>query len=143
MRQLIHLDTIPALEVLLETADREPVLLFKHSSSCPLSAYAFHELMTYLQKNSSPIACGLVIVQKARRVSDEIATRFSVQHESPQAILLENQKVVWHGSHNRITEETLNDVTRQYGSKKAVVSAENHSHVIHSGPAVSEMCKVR
>jgi bacillithiol system protein YtxJ len=40
-------------------------------------------------------------------VSDQVAARFGIRHETPQAILLREGRVVWSASHFRITAETL------------------------------------
>jgi bacillithiol system protein YtxJ len=41
-------------------------------------------------------------------VSDAVSQRFGIRHETPQAILLRNGKVVWNASHFRITASQLN-----------------------------------
>ena len=40
-------------------------------------------------------------------VSDEIARRTGIRHESPQAIVLKDEKVIYHASHYDVTAEDV------------------------------------
>ena len=51
----------------------------------------------------------LIIVQTDRHVSNEIARRTGIKHESPQAIVLKDGEPVYHASHYDITIEDLNE----------------------------------
>ena len=53
--------------------------------------------------------CGLIVVQHARPVSNAVVERFGVRHESPQALLLRDGRVVWHASHWRDHRAGLED----------------------------------
>ena len=91
----------------VETVFGEPLaLVFKHSSSCPVSSYAKHEVEDFI---ASRPGCPtyLVDVIRSRPLSRAIATRTGVTHESPQALVLRNGLVVWHGSHDEVTAEAL------------------------------------
>ncbi|MBX6378675.1 MAG: bacillithiol system redox-active protein YtxJ [Clostridia bacterium] len=86
-----------------------PVLLFKHSTRCPISAAA-HRAFTAFAGEAAATAgarCFLVDVIQCRALSQEIARRTGVTHESPQALLLVNGRCVWHASHYDITQESL------------------------------------
>jgi bacillithiol system protein YtxJ len=92
-----------------------PVLLFKHSLTCPISSRAYREFETYLEHPNPNVSYGLITVQHSRQVSDEAARRLGVKHESPQAILVSHGRVLWHASHMEITaaeiENALASVT--------------------------------
>lgn len=81
------------LEELISNSNSRPVVIFKHSNSCPISAVAYRE-MENLDGDVS-----LIEVQSARDVSLEIASRTGVRHESPQVIILRDGKAVWNASH--------------------------------------------
>ncbi|MBA4543665.1 MULTISPECIES: bacillithiol system redox-active protein YtxJ [Thermoactinomyces] len=91
-----------------------PVLVFKHSTTCPISANAFAELKRF---SETPAAAGVKIavvhVREDRAVSNHIADQLQVKHESPQAILLSDGKVLWHDSHWNITVESLQKAVEQ------------------------------
>jgi len=97
-----------ALKQALDGSAEQPLLIFKHSLTCPISTRAYQELKRFLQdEKSRQVQCALVIVQTARSVSNEIAARLNIQHESPQAILVKDGRAVWNTSHFNITCQSL------------------------------------
>jgi bacillithiol system protein YtxJ len=97
-----------ALEQALERSNDAPVILFKHSTTCPISSAAYKQ-MSQVQTDVS-----LVIVQSARDVSGEIASRTGIRHESPQAIVLRNGEAVWSASHFDITAQAVEQAVREH-----------------------------
>jgi bacillithiol system protein YtxJ len=110
---LKELSTIEALDQALFESNQRPVLLFKHSLTCPISAKAFREFQSYLKKADAAVSYNLITVQSARPVSNEAASRLGVQHESPQAILIRNGKEIWNASHFAITADALKEAISQ------------------------------
>ena len=51
-------------------------------------------------------------VQTHRPVSDAAAERLGLRHETPQAILVRDGKVIWNASHFRITAAHLNNALK-------------------------------
>lgn len=82
-----------------------PVLVFKHSTSCPVSAEAHEHFVRYLKQPQPGIAYAYVRVIESRPVSNHIAQTLQVKHQSPQAILVRDGQAVWHDSHWRLTED--------------------------------------
>ncbi|HSE33119.1 MAG TPA: bacillithiol system redox-active protein YtxJ [Pyrinomonadaceae bacterium] len=82
-----------ALDSLMDNSNERPVVVFKHSLACPISAVAYREM----QKLDGEVV--LVEVQNARQVSRELADRTGIRHESPQVIVFRNGKAVWNASH--------------------------------------------
>jgi bacillithiol system protein YtxJ len=100
-------------EQLMERSKTNPILIFKHSTQCGISAQAY-ECLTDFEKGSSETFCGVVLVIENRELSDAIAERFHVRHESPQALLIKDGRPVWHASHWSITSESLSDALRSH-----------------------------
>jgi bacillithiol system protein YtxJ len=96
-----------ALEELLARSHEGPVLLFKHSNSCPISARAYRQM----QEVRSPVS--IVVVQKSRDLSREVESRTGVQHETPQALVLRNGQAVWAASHFDITSDAVEQALRE------------------------------
>jgi bacillithiol system protein YtxJ len=90
-----------SFEQLLKDSEKQPVVVFKHSTTCPISSGAYREMKGF------PGEVALVEIQSAREVSREVGTRTGVEHESPQVIVLRNGKAVWHASHWKITAEAV------------------------------------
>lgn len=105
MNELTNVDT---LEASLAEASEDLYLVFKHSTTCPISASAYRRVETYLAEagdTAPPIF--LVKVIESRSVSNAIASRFGVRHESPQLLLVCKGEVRWHASHGAITADSI------------------------------------
>lgn len=91
----------------LERAFGEPwALVFKHSTRCPVSAMAAREVSAFRTQHPDA-AVYVVYVVEQRGLSNALAGRTGVRHESPQAIVLEGGRVAWHGSHEAVTADAL------------------------------------
>jgi bacillithiol system protein YtxJ len=106
--QFIPLTDANALEELFALSHTKPVILFKHSSTCPISSAAYGEMSRY----AGDVA--LVVVQRAREVSHAIEARTGIRHESPQAIVLRNGKAVWNASHWSIKAGAVERAVREH-----------------------------
>lgn len=95
-----------AFEALLEKT--EPYILFKHSTTCPISQGAYAEFEAYCREEKGTPAYYLY-VQEARDVSNRIAEHFSIKHESPQVLYIKDGIVVWHTSHWNIKKAVLEE----------------------------------
>jgi bacillithiol system protein YtxJ len=109
---LISLHTVADLDRLLLETHTRPLLLFKHSYSCGISAEALDELVDHL--NADILTAGipepqyaLVTVQTHRDVSNAVTARLGVRHETPQALLVRDGRVVWAASHFRVTADAM------------------------------------
>jgi len=117
MSERVMLDellTLEELEQALSESARRPVLLFKHSLTCPISSRAYQQFQTYLESADSRVAYKLITVQTARQLSGSAAEMLGVAHQSPQAILVRNGSSVWDASHFDITAESLDQAIRQF-----------------------------
>ncbi len=90
------------LDALFEKSNEQAVVLFKHSTTCPISAGVYQEI------SNADADINLIVVQKARTVSDAIAEKTGVRHESPQAFVVKDGAVVYHASHYDVTAEDIN-----------------------------------
>lgn len=82
-------------------------LLFKHSTTCPISAKAYEEFQAFVKDTNTSAA--IVLVIEDRPVSNQIAENFRIKHESPQVFFLEDGQVRWNTSHWKITGEALKE----------------------------------
>ncbi len=108
MSKLTKLSSMEELDGWFDRSRREPVWVFKHSLTCPISAAAFEEFQSFAgDDGGSETGHALIEIQTARELSDELARRTGVRHESPQALLLRDGEAVWHASHWRIRADKL------------------------------------
>jgi bacillithiol system protein YtxJ len=92
-------------ELVAQSSER-PVLIFKHSNACPVSARAHAEVRRFVEE-AEGFGFGMVVVQEARPLSIAIEKRFGVRHESPQAIVVRDGRAVWNASHWSVTRDSL------------------------------------
>jgi bacillithiol system protein YtxJ len=104
---LEHLTESDQLDALVRESAHRPVLIFKHSRSCGTSAHAFDELRDHLQQGAATARYAVVTVQTHRALSTDVATRLGVRHETPQALLVVDGRVVWQASHYRVTADAI------------------------------------
>jgi bacillithiol system protein YtxJ len=88
-----------------EASATRPLVVFKHSTTCPVSANAFQEFNQYLDgKPREDVEYVLVKVIESRPVSNQIAEDTSIKHESPQIMFIEKKEKVWTASHWSVTK---------------------------------------
>jgi bacillithiol system protein YtxJ len=97
----IELRDVASLDRFLAQSNGDSVVIFKHSDSCGVSRLAYAE-MAKLERQ-----IGLITVQKARAVSDEIEKRMGVAHETPQVLILRAGGVAWTASHRQVKAEAV------------------------------------
>lgn len=85
------------LDALIEKSNEQAIVLFKHSTTCPISAGVYQEI------SNADADINLIVVQRARDVSSAVAEKTGIRHESPQAFVVKNGKVVYHASHYDVT----------------------------------------
>jgi bacillithiol system protein YtxJ len=109
---LTHLQHLDELDVLLAESSHRPLLLFKHSASCGTSFEALDELIDHLNDERLPARYAMITVQTHRELSTAVARRLGVRHETPQALLIREGRVVWSASHFRVTGGALETAIR-------------------------------
>lgn len=108
MKELTPLNDVQSLDAAIAESRERPVLLFKHSRHCGVSCEALDELQAHIESQTEETAAyKMITVQTHRPVSDAAAQRLGLRHETPQAILLRDGKVIWNASHFRITATQL------------------------------------
>jgi bacillithiol system protein YtxJ len=90
---LIRLDSMESLDRTFERSLNEPVVVFKHSTSCGISAHLLYQV------EAIEADVHVVVVQESRPVSNALEQRTGVRHASPQAFVLRDGQVVYHASH--------------------------------------------
>lgn len=107
MTRLTPLHDVQSLDAAIVESRERPVLLFKHSRFCGVSCEALDELQSHIDGAPQTVAYKMITVQTHRSVSDKAAELLGLRHQTPQAILLRNGKVVWNASHFSITASKL------------------------------------
>ena len=94
------------MDELLFKGQGKRLLVLKHSTACPISGMARREVENYLEDHPEAVAV-LLVVQQQRALSDQIAARFNVRHETPQLLVIEDGRAWYVRSHFNINREEL------------------------------------
>ena len=85
---------------------QERAILYKHSTRCPISSFAYEEVDAFLERHpDAPVY--LVDVIANRATSRYLAAKTGITHHSPQVIMLRDGAPVWDRSHDAITAGAL------------------------------------
>lgn len=99
----IEINSNEQLDKLFEKSNEKPVVLFKHSTTCPISFGVYQEI------SNADAEINIVIIQQSRNISNAIAEKTGIRHESPQAIVLKNGEPIFHASHYDITAQDVEE----------------------------------
>ena len=104
------------LDAALVRAASEPIVIFKHSPTCGVSAQASEEIDELLERAALPLPLYVVSVRAQREVSEAITKRFGIRHESPQVLLVHRGAVLWHASHFRVNAAEIHSAVERFAA---------------------------
>jgi len=89
----LPLTSIEQLENIVVLSSQKPQLIFKHSTRCSISMV----VKSRLEKSTAPeyIDFYYLDLLSYREISNQIASRFEVHHESPQVLLIVNGECIY------------------------------------------------
>jgi bacillithiol system protein YtxJ len=102
----IELTDLGQLNEIMDLSHEQPVAIFKHSTRCSISRMALKQFENEFDLEGSVTPYFLDLLNH-RDISNEIATRFDVYHQSPQLLLIKEGKSVYDASHSDIDAEEL------------------------------------
>lgn len=101
------LSSIEGLEKLEEASNEKPAVIFKHSTRCSISLMALDRFeRAYTDDaNFEPYYLDLIVYPE---ISNQIANKYEIRHESPQALLMVGGKIIYASSHSGINFNEIN-----------------------------------
>jgi bacillithiol system protein YtxJ len=97
----IELTDLGQLNEIMDLSHQQPVIIFKHSTRCSISRMALKQFENEFDLEGSVTPYFLDLINH-RDISNEIATRFEVYHQSPQLLLIKEGKSIYDASHSDI-----------------------------------------
>jgi len=97
----IPLTFMGQLDEIVAFSNENPVFIFKHSTRCSISRFALKQFENEFDATDHVDAYFLDLIEY-RDISNEIANRFGVYHQSPQLVLIKAGKAVYDVSHDSI-----------------------------------------
>lgn len=102
------LDDVALLDEVDRLSAEKPVLIFKHSTRCSISSAALGRLeREWTKADDERHTAFFVDLLRFRPISNAIAERYGVEHESPQALVISNGKCIYSVAHFGITYKEL------------------------------------
>lgn len=96
------------LDKMEKESEKQLVVIFKHSTRCGISRMVLNNFeRNYDLPKDKEVKLYFLDLIANRGISNEVASRFGVRHESPQMIILKDQQVVHHSSHQSIDVERI------------------------------------
>jgi bacillithiol system protein YtxJ len=102
----IPLTDLSQLDEIVTISDNKPIVIFKHSTRCSVSRFALKQFESEYDLTDRVDAYFLDLLEY-RVISNEIASRFGVYHQSPQLLLIKEGKSVYDVSHSDINAMEL------------------------------------
>lgn len=103
------LDSVDQLSQLVADSFNKPVAIFKHSTSCGISAQAKFKLEQGWDIDPQALDFYYLDLLQNRAISNQIAAELGITHQSPQLIVLKDGKPIFHTSHHRISLSGLHN----------------------------------
>ncbi|SDC48866.1 bacillithiol system redox-active protein YtxJ [Niabella drilacis] len=103
----IPLEQETQLDAIDLSSGSRPQLIFKHSTRCSISSV----VKSRLNKGRLPDMVDFYYLDLIayRDLSNAIAERYGIRHESPQVLLIKDRKCVYHESHSSVYMEDILD----------------------------------
>ncbi|AWA30089.1 bacillithiol system redox-active protein YtxJ [Flavobacterium magnum] len=103
----VLLEEMDQLEQLAEESFSAPVTIFKHSTRCNISSFSLRQFERAYDIPADRMRLYFLDLLAYRNISNELALRFGVVHQSPQILVVSEGKAVYDASHENISAEDL------------------------------------
>jgi bacillithiol system protein YtxJ len=80
----------------------KPIIIFKHSTRCGTSRMTLRQFESQFLIKDEKVKLYFLDLIAFREVSNEVAIRFQVMHQSPQLLVIRNSNTIHHSSHYNI-----------------------------------------
>ncbi|MCC6818731.1 MAG: bacillithiol system redox-active protein YtxJ [Bacteroidia bacterium] len=101
-----ELTDIQQLEGLISSSNEVPFIIFKHSTRCSISLMAKSRLERQTL-DGLDLPFYYLDLLKFRPVSNAVSDILSIEHQSPQILLVSKEKCLYNASHGSIDLEEL------------------------------------
>lgn len=106
------LDSEAQLDEIIKGSHERPAMIFKHSTTCGISAGAKHRLESNWDIDPEKMDFYYLDLLSYRPISNLIAEKLNVIHQSPQVILIKDGKAIYDTSHHAIDAEAVNSALK-------------------------------
>ncbi len=103
--QFHNLESNSQIQQILELSNSEQlkgVAIFKHSTRCSISHAAWSKLQRQWLWDDAQLPIYYLDLLQFRSISNQISQDFSIEHQSPQLMIIKNGQCIYNTSHNGI-----------------------------------------
>jgi bacillithiol system protein YtxJ len=94
------LQELSQIEEIVKESTEQRILIFKHSTSCSISRAALDRMeRNWKDEETTNLKPYYLDLLSFRQISNAIAQKFNVDHQSPQVLIIENGKSIYDNSH--------------------------------------------
>ncbi len=102
------LTDVRQVEEIQDISNKTPVLIYKHSSRCSISAMVLERLKrNWREDDGNYFKAFFLYLIAFREASNAIASVFNVEHESPQILIINKGQSVYDRSHYEINYQDI------------------------------------
>lgn len=98
----ILLNDLKVLDEAIAISYKKTVIIFKHSTRCSVSRFVLKQFENEYNFSAEQLEPFFLDLLNHRNISNEIAQRFAIEHQSPQMIVLKDGVAVFSCTHNDI-----------------------------------------
>ncbi|MDI1235550.1 MAG: bacillithiol system redox-active protein YtxJ [bacterium] len=102
-----NLESVDQLDALIKASFDKPIAIFKHSTRCSISSMSLSRIERNWDALPTDFDLYYLDLLTYRPVSDAIAFKLGVEHQSPQLLLIENGQCTYHANHSEISISEL------------------------------------
>lgn len=103
----IPIHTEEELDKAIEDSSVLPAVFFKHSTRCSISSMALNRFENNFRPDKTRCSLYFIDLIAFRNISNAIAEKLNVQHQSPQVIVVDNKLVLHTASHSGIDAQKI------------------------------------
>lgn len=110
MKNWKSIQSIEDLDQLISESYHSPQIIFKHSTRCNISGFVKNRLQKQDQQSDNGMTIHYLDLIQFRDISNLIAERFDVIHESPQLLVISDGNCTFHTSHLDVSLDVLDEI---------------------------------
>lgn len=95
------------LDDIIKSSHNTPIVLFKHSTRCSISTAAYDRLLRAWDLNEETVKIYYLDLLAYRNISNEIAQKLNVEHQSPQIVVVKDGTAIFDTSHNGVRVDAI------------------------------------
>jgi bacillithiol system protein YtxJ len=104
------LESVGQLYNIINNSEIKPKVIFKHSTRCGISRMVLNQFERGYEKNNDDVTFYFLDLLNYRDVSNAVAEKLNVVHQSPQVIILYNREILHIESHQGIDIKRVQEI---------------------------------